>query len=104
MLDLREIDMAIEELERDGSTMGHCTKLAALYTVRDHLSGSEASTVYEQGYSAAAEPIASASDFLRAVSAKDQAAAWAIMDELMDTLKVVNSKVYESVMRKIRVL
>lgn len=104
MLDLREIDMAIEELERDGSTMGHCTKLATLYTIRDHMIAAEAPAIYERGYSAAAEPITPASDFLQAVSTKDQTSAWAVMDELMDTLKVVNSKVYESVMRKIRVL
>lgn len=41
------------------------------------------------------------SDFLRAVSGKDSAAAWDVMDELMDTLKVVNGKAYDSVMRKI---
>ncbi len=44
------------------------------------------------------------SDFLRAVQGKDTASAWGVMDNLMDTLKVVNQRVYESVMRKIRAL
>ena len=42
------------------------------------------------------------SDFLQAVKGKDPAAVWAIMDELMDTLKMVNERVYNSFMRKIR--
>ena len=41
------------------------------------------------------------SDFLAAVSGKDQAAAWKVMDELMETLQVVNRRAYDSVMRKL---
>ena len=41
------------------------------------------------------------SDFLRAAAGKDPAAAWAVMDELMDTLRVVNPRAYDSVMRKL---
>lgn len=44
------------------------------------------------------------SDFLRAVAGKDPAKAWAVMDELMDTLLTVNSKVYNSVMAKLSIL
>lgn len=42
------------------------------------------------------------SDFLQAVKGKDPADMWKAMDELMDTLKMVNERVYNSVMRKIR--
>lgn len=41
------------------------------------------------------------SDFLRTVSGKDSTAAWKVMDELMETLAVVNERVYQSVMRKL---
>lgn len=44
------------------------------------------------------------SDFLKAVFGKKASSAWTVMDELMDTLHVVNPKVYESVMRKIKEL
>lgn len=37
----------------------------------------------------------------RAVSNVDPARAWEVMDELMDSLKVVNERVYNSVMRKL---
>ena len=42
------------------------------------------------------------SDFLQAVKGQDPAAMWAVMDELMDTLKMVNERVYNGVMRRIR--
>ena len=42
------------------------------------------------------------SDFLQAIQGKDPAAMWTIMDELMDTLKMLNERVYKGVMRKIR--
>lgn len=41
------------------------------------------------------------SDFLQAVKGKDPADVWAVMDELMDTLHVVNERVYNGVMRKL---
>lgn len=54
-------------------------------------------------YSAAPAPVDvfGDSDFLRAVSAVEPSVAWAVMDELMDSLKVVNERVYNSVMRKL---
>ena len=54
-------------------------------------------------YSAAPAPVEvyGDSDFLRAVADVSQDKAWEIMDELMDNLKIVNERVYNSVMRKL---
>ena len=38
------------------------------------------------------------------VDGKDSAAAWAIIDELMSTLAVVNNRVYASVLAKMQAL
>ncbi len=108
MLDMNEIDRAIAELEAREITFTRCAKLADLYTIKSHVEGLAAP--YEREYSRAAEPepetrragVYGDSDFLGTVSGKEMAAAWSVMDELMDTLHVVNPKVYESVMRKIR--
>ena len=35
------------------------------------------------------------------VDGKDPSAAWSVMDELMETLRVVNPRAYDSVLRKI---
>ena len=102
MLDMGELERAIEELEARPSSLSNCSKLADLYIVRKHLNGEEKETPQKKprAYSYADGPTGD-SDFLRAVSKKDASAAWAVMDELMDTLKIVNGRVYESVMRKI---
>lgn len=41
------------------------------------------------------------SEFLKAVGNVAQDRAWEVMDELMDTLKIVNEKAYNSVLKKL---
>lgn len=112
MLDRKEIDIEIARLEYGESSYPAYAKLANLYTIRDRMDRQERPATYETSYSAA--PAVSEeysvvddygdSDFLRSVYGRDQRAAWAIMDDLMDTLHTVNPRVYEGVMRKIRAL
>lgn len=94
--------------------------LAACYIIQDHFSPRELFGNSEQfpGYSYAPPPaetpqITAApetvgeygdSDFLRAVAGEDPAAAWEIMNELMEDLRIINPRVYDGVMRRIRVL
>lgn len=112
MLDIREIDGEIAKLESGSPSMNDCAKLAVLYTVKDHMCGY--AEPGQASYIHASAPVSDAvissvqskagnygdSDFLRAVSGKSPAEAWAIMDDLMDTLLVVNQRVYDSVMRR----
>ena len=103
---IKEIEWAISELEQDESSKSNYILLAALYTCRENMQGS-GTTLRRDGYSAASAPdeeldLYGDSDFLRAISGISPSAAWHVMDELMDTLRVVNLKVYESVMRKIQ--
>jgi len=53
--------------------------------------------------SAEASPVktanSSGSEFLRAVGNVAQDRVWEVMDELMDTLKIVNEKAYNSVLK-----
>ena len=106
--DLQEAIAACEgELKPNAST---CMKLASFYTIRDHLSrrGSP-----EENYSGAAVPLdnrrsyvqaddGSASEFMRLVSVVDINDAVAIMDELMDTIQVMNPRLYAGVIRKLK--
>ena len=103
---IKEIEWAISELEQDESSKSNYILLAALYTCRENMQGS-GTMLHRDGYSAASAPeeeldLYGESDFLRAVAGISPAAAWHVMDGLMDTLRVVNLKVYESVMRKIQ--
>lgn len=101
---LKEIEWAIHELEQEESSFPVYAKLANLYTVRNEMMG--ASVPQAASYSEAIPALAPLeqygdSDFLIAVSGKDPAAAWKVMDELMDTLQVVNRRAYDGVMRKL---
>lgn len=108
MLDEREIRKEIARLEYEESSYPNYAKLADLYAIRREMRGVNE---FVGAYSAAAppEPVAQYtvgeygdSDFLLAVSGKDPAKVWPVIDELMDTLAMVNSRVYNSVMQKVQ--
>lgn len=109
MLDEKEINEAIAELEnRRNHTSSDCAWLANLYSIRDHAFGDRDN--YQLAYSRASAPISVStplstygdSDFLLVVSGKIPEDAWAVMDDLMDTLSVTYPRVYDNVMRKLR--
>ena len=107
MLDAMEINAEIARLEYVESSYPNYAKLADLYIIRDRMQGSAEPLAYEQSYSTAPAVAVDISgkygdsDFLQSVSGKNQQKVMAVMDELMDTLKVVNPRTYDSVMRKI---
>lgn len=95
MLNLDEINKEILMLESNrDTTYAVVEKLAMLYTVRDHITGQTA-----------AQPVplevAGESEFLQAIDGRDSVKVWAIMDELMDSIRVINQRTYDAVMRRI---
>lgn len=114
MLDEREINAAIAELEYKESSYSNYQKLASLYAIRNEMHKDDVKPAqYEPVmYSRAPAVVEESSvvdrygdsDFLRAVYGKDPRAAWTIMDDLMDTLNVVNRRVYDGVLRKLAAL
>lgn len=109
---LKEIEWAIQELEKEESSFPVYAKLANLYTVRNEMLGLSASQPQIAAYSEAAGPAAAGpamesvpqygdSEFLMAVEGKDPAKVWAIIDDLMDALQVVNRRAYDNVIRKL---
>lgn len=113
MLDKAEIRKEIARLEYEESSYPNYAKLADLYVIRDKMQEEERGdggkcVGYYSGAPATvtAEPATVGeygdSEFLLAVAGKDPAKAWTIVDELMDTLSLVNRKVYDSMLRKIK--
>lgn len=105
-----ELIDAINELEEGRHSIQNCERLAAIYTVLDHLYPDFQSEYnFDRGYSGtAAEPKAESTvgdygntEFLKAVKGRNSVDMWLLMDELMSTLLVVNPRLYDSVMRKI---
>lgn len=119
MLDKAEIRKEIARLEYEESSYPNYAKLADLYVIRDKMQkdeqGSRSTRLH--AYSGDSVPAVQAaapqaevpqmvggygdSDFLHSIAGKDPSKVWPIMDELMDTLSLVNRRVYDSVMRKI---
>lgn len=115
MLDKAEIRAAIAKLEFDESSYSNYAKLASLYVIRDKMQEEERGDGgrYVGYYSGAPAPVTAEpatvgeygdSEFLLAVAGKDPAKAWTVVDELMDTLSLVNRRVYDSVLRKMKSL
>lgn len=95
---------AIDELSQGKHSVQNCEKLAAIYTVLDHLYPAE--EIIPMGYSGEAPsaesiPRYGESEFLGAISGKDPADMWMLMDELMSTLAAINQRLYDAVLRKI---
>lgn len=118
MLDKQEIRKEIARLEYEESSYPNYAKLADLYIIRAEMEKPDAKIEprYERLYSGATAPTemhipqntvvmdAADSDFLKAVSGKDADAVWKIMDELMESLQVMQPRTYNAVMRQLREL
>ena len=119
MLDKAEIRKEIARLEYEESSYHNYAMLADLYVIRKQMQEDEQGSrgtrlhAYSGDPAPAVQAVASQaeapqtvgsygdSDFLRAIEGKKPSTVWPIMDELMDTLAVVNERVYNSVMQKI---
>lgn len=81
-----------------------CIKLASYYTILDNITGRQEE--YPQpsySYSNAIEVIQydGESDFAEKIRGQEPDKVWAVMDELMSTLMIIQPKLYQSVMREL---
>lgn len=114
MLDELEIRKEIARLEYEESSYPNYAKLADLYVIRAEMHKDEQKNIeprYERLYSAAAapEPVTQVgsygdSDFLTVIETKRPADIWGVMNELMDSLQVMQPRTYAAVMRKLAAL
>lgn len=81
MITLEELNAEIDELENRQPTYALMQQLASLYIVRDHL------------------PV-TGSEFAQ-MAHKDINKTLAVMEELMQTLEMINPRLYDGVMRQL---
>ena len=91
MISIEQITGEISALEEETPTHAVMQKLAALYTVRDHM--------IIQTLTAETIVAVSDSEFMQRAGGMDRTLFLRIMDELMATLSVVNPALYDSVLR-----
>lgn len=80
-----------------------CIKLAAYYTILDHITGNKEVEIPDvPKYSFAAKAYESDSEFWSVASGLDENALMSVIDELMQTLQAVQPRLYDAVMRKLK--
>lgn len=106
MITKHDLEEAIAECQgQRNPNASTCLKLAAFYTIRKELFGEE-KEVEQPMHSFAPEPVETLerygdSEFLDAVEGKPLDGVMPIMDELMESMKVLQPRIYDSVMRRI---
>ena len=109
MVTREELEDAIRDCESAPPSYDVCRKLAVFYSVWDHLYGDEKQIDMEcvkasqKNVTKTEELIGfhGNSEFLRMISGMEASDVWAIMDELMETLSIVNPRLYDGVLRRI---
>lgn len=108
MLDALEIRAEIARLEYEPSSYPNYAKLADLYTIRAEMNKENEPVAAQAAPRAVALSVPAysgaaygSSDFLRTVSDKEPRDAWRVMDELMESLSVMQPKTYAAVMNKL---
>lgn len=109
MITEKDLQEAIAECEGERNPNANtCIKLAAFYTIKEHLFGNDLmqkSTQPTQEYSYANKiQFNENSEFAKLINNMPTDQLLAVMDELMSTLEIVQPRLYAGVMRKIKSL
>lgn len=100
MIDLETIEREISELEARQPSYKACERLSWLYIVRDHL--------YEKMYplegKTALKSALSGSEFLDAANGKPYEDVLRVVDEHLETIRLLYPKTYSALVDKIREL
>jgi hypothetical protein len=108
MITEKDLQDAIAECQGERKpNASTCIKLAAFFTIYDHLYPKQAELTQEVPQAIFRtvddEIIADYGDteFYKTIRGRKAAEVWDVMNELMDTLKVINPRLYDGVMRQL---
>lgn len=91
-MNIEEINAEILVLEQSDTNYPNCSKLAILYTIRDHLSHDE--KIAEYSYAG--------SEFLNAFTKAPRELALEVLDEHMEAIKLLHPKEYSAIISKLK--
>lgn len=104
MVDRRELENAIAEIERLPSTFQNCEKLAVFYTVYNQLYGEKYPQKIINQYSEKKPPemkFDGDSEFIQLINYKGIEQSLKVITELVEVIKVTNPRLYAGVIRKL---
>lgn len=93
---------AMQECETEPFTAPKREKLAQLYIIYDHLYGFQPNATKIKTEKQTVVSTGGTSDFLKTVEGKDANAVWAVIDELLTSIKVIQHGLYDAVIQKIQ--
>lgn len=101
-----ELIDAIDQIEQGKHSIQNCERLAAIYTVLDHLYGKETPIMIDPGYSNDSKIETEVgqygkSEFLENIAGKPAKEAWLLMDELVEALRVLNPRLMNNFFEKL---
>ncbi len=111
MITEKDLQEAIAECQGERNPDARtCMKLAAFYTIRDHLfPAPQAATAPEPStYSYAPDKVGNTIDYYsdtefgRLIEGRRPGEIWPIVDELVSSVQLINPRLYDSFMRKIQ--
>lgn len=100
MTDLEIIEAEIDRLEAKDTSYYTCSRLATLYTVRDHLKSAGSSTMT----TTTLVPRMEGSDFLKAASGKRVEDVMKVVDEHLETIRMLYPKTFDGVVERVKQL
>ena len=98
MITEKDLTDAIRECESEPITPNKVSKLADFYIIYEHLFGQPVDTAYS--YAPQAEKVIytdGGNELLQAVNGKDTEKVMAIIDELMEAVKILQPRMYDGV-------
>ena len=107
MITEQDLQAAIAECQGERNPNANtCIKLAAFYTIKREMFG-DAEKIQHPSQSFAPAPVRntvdidSDSEFARAIDGRDLGDVFPVLDELMETLQIVQPRLYSAVMMKL---
>ena len=98
-----ELEDAVNELMNGKHSIQNCEKLAAIYTVLDHLYREEKPMIQVSHDNKIESEVGlyGTSDFLETIAGKSSKDAWLLMDELIEALTVLNPRLINNFFEKL---
>ena len=102
MITEKDLNSAIAECQgkRNPDTRT-CIMLAAFYTIRREMFGEEKEHSYSYAPAPSTIVVDGDSEFARIVNGRDQSQVMPVLDELMDTLNIVQPRLYNAVLDRL---
>ena len=95
-MNIGEIDAEIKRLEAEDTNYQNCTRLAVLYSIKDHFSANKPAKQADYSYAS--------SEFMQAVTGAPIDAVMAVLDEHMACIEILYPKEYSAIIKRIKAL